>query len=104
MADNGRSFREVANAIEDKWHIEYPAPNNAVSNGGLAAASIFYGEGDFLKSLNNAYTAADFTDADCNGAVAGSVIAAMHGSKVLPAHLVKPLNDRIVGDKLGPWN
>ncbi len=101
MADSGSSFRDVARAVEDRWHIEYPATNNAVANGGLVAASVWFGGGDFLKSLNLAFQAADFTDADCNAADAGAVVGAMRGMKGLPTGLVEQLSDRIAGEKMG---
>src|SRR5687767_4092426 len=102
MAEQGRSFEEIVNAVEDRWHIEYPATNNAVPNGGIVAACVWFGEGDFLKTVNFAARAADFTDADCNAANAAAVVGAMHGMKCLPKHLVEPLGDRIVGGKMGP--
>lgn len=101
MAEAGRSAQEIADAVEDRWHIEYPATNNSVPNGGLAAIGVWFGEGDFLKTVNIIYRAADFTDADCNGANAAAVVAAMHGMKCLPANLVEPLHDRIVGSVMG---
>ena len=102
LAEAGKSFEEIAAAVEDRWHIEYPATNNAVPNGGLVAAALWFGEGDFLKTMNLCAKAADFTDADCNAANAAAVIGAMHGMKCLPAHLVKQLGDRIKGEKMGP--
>jgi hypothetical protein len=102
LAEAGKSFEEIANAVEDRWHIEYPATNNAVPNGGLVALCVWFGDGDFLKTVNLAARAADFTDADCNAANAAAVVGAMHGMKRLPAHLVQPLGDRIRGDKMGP--
>lgn len=102
MADAGKSAREIFDAVEDEWHAVYPATNNSVSNMGLAATAVYFGEGDFLKSLNLAFSGGDFTDADCNGAVAGAVVAAMHGMKALPVHLVKPIQNRIKGEYLGP--
>lgn len=101
LADQGKSAKEIFNAIEDRWHIEYPATNNAVPNGGIVAASVWFGKGDFLKTVNLAFGAADFTDADCNAANAAAVVGAMHGMKALPAYLVKQLNDSIVGEKMG---
>ena len=101
MAEKGKPAIEILNAVEDRWHIEYPATNNAVPNGGIVATSVWFGEGDFLKTVNIALQAADFTDADCNAANAAAVIGAMHGMKSLPPHLVKVLNDRVVGDKMG---
>src|SRR5262249_45380359 len=79
LASAGKSFEEIVNAVEDRWHLEYPATNNAVSNGGLVAASVWFGEGDFLKTVNLAARAADFTDADCNAANAAAVVGAIHG-------------------------
>ncbi|MDX2151294.1 MAG: ADP-ribosylglycohydrolase family protein [Bryobacteraceae bacterium] len=101
MAEQGKTFHQVAGRIEDRWRIEYPASNNAVANGGIAAMALYFGGGDYLKTLNLAYSAADFTDADCNGAAAASVIAAMRGMTALPPDLVPIWKDRIVGDKLG---
>jgi len=102
LAEAGRSFEEIVNAIEDRWHIEYPATNNAVPNGGIVAACVWFGGGDFLKTVNLAAHAADFTDADCNAANAASVVGAMHGMTCLPKDLVDPLGVRIMGDKMGP--
>ena len=102
MAEQGKSFEEIVNAVEARWHIEYPATNNAVPNGGIVAACVWFGEGDFLKTVNLAARAADFTDADCNAANAAAVVGAMHGMKCLPKHLVGQLGDRIVGGRMGP--
>lgn len=52
MAGNGASFDQVASAVADRWHLEYPATNNAVANGGFIAAGVWFGEGDFLKTVN----------------------------------------------------
>jgi hypothetical protein len=101
MAEKGKTAREIFDAVEDRWHIEYPATNNAVPNGGIVAASVWFGEGDFLKTVNLAFGAADFTDADCNAANAAAVIAAMKGMKALPENVVKPFNDRIKGSEMG---
>lgn len=101
LADAGRSFEEVVHAVEDRWHLEYPATNNAVSNGGLTAAGLWFGGGDFWTTMNLIARAGDFTDADCNGANAASVLGAMHGMKVLPAKLVAQFGDRMKGTGMG---
>jgi hypothetical protein len=85
--------------VDDDW---YPATNNAVPNGGIVAACVWFSGGDFLKTVNLAARAADFTDADCNAANAAAVVGAMHGTRCLPKDLVDQLGDRIVGDKMGP--
>ncbi len=101
MAEKGASPEEVANAVEDRWHIEYPATNNAVANGGLVAMAVWYGRGDYLETVNLAYRAADFEDADCNAANAGAVVGAIKGMKGIPPDLVQSLGDRIKGDQMG---
>jgi ADP-ribosylglycohydrolase len=101
LAEAGRPFAEVVGAIEDRWHIEYPATNNGVANGAIMAACIWYAEGDFGKSLNLAASAGDFVDADNIAATSCAVVGAMHGMKALPADLVKQLGDRIVGAEMG---
>lgn len=102
LGEAGKSFEEIANAVEDRWHIEYPATNNAVANGGLVALALWFGDGDFLKTMNLCARAADFTDADCNAANAAAVLGAIHGMKCLPPPLVKQLGDRVKGEKMGP--
>lgn len=101
MAEAGHSFEEITTAIEDRWRIEYPASNNAVPNGGLTAACLWFGEGDFWKTIDLACRAADFSDTDNSAATAVSVIAAMKGMKALPSELVAQLNDRLVGKEMG---
>jgi hypothetical protein len=101
MAEAGAPAEQIASAIEDRWHIEYPATNNAVPNGALTALAVWFGEGDWLQTVNHAYQAADYTDADCNTANAGAVIGAMKGTKGLPSWLTGRLGDRIKGEQMG---
>ena len=100
-AEKGARPDRIADMVEDRWQIEYPATNNAVANGALVAISVWFGEGDFLQTVNIAYRAADFTDADCNAANAASVVGAMKGMKGLPPNLVARLNDHIHGAVMG---
>jgi ADP-ribosylglycohydrolase len=102
MAEAGHTAAEVSQAVDERWGIEYPATNNAVVNGGFVAISVWFGDGDFEKTLQLAVHAADFSDADCNAANAESVVAAMHGMKVLPPGQVAELHDRIRGTRMGP--
>jgi hypothetical protein len=100
-ADDGASFEQVCSQIADRWHPVYPGTNNAVANGGFIAAGLWYGEGDFLETMNLISRAADFTDSDCNAANAGAVLGAMHGMKCLPERLLNSFHDRIEGDRMG---
>ncbi len=101
MAESGKAPDEIFRAVNERWGIEYPATNNAVVNGGIVATSVWFGGGDFFKTENLTFTAADFADTDCNAANAASVVAAMHGMSALPAAQVAALNDRIYGDTMG---
>lgn len=101
MAESGASARQVMQAVEDRWHMEYPATNNAVPNGGIVAAAVWFGDGDFLKTINLAFAGGDYTDADCNAANAGGVVGSMKGMKALPANLVAQLHDKLEGSSMG---
>lgn len=102
MADAGSDPDQIFRAIDERWGMEYPATNNAVVNGGFVATSVWFGGGDFEKTIQLAVHAADFADADCNAANAESVVAAMWGMKALPAEQVSELHDRIMGTVMGP--
>ncbi len=102
MADAGKQPEEIFRVINERWGIEYPATNNAVVNGGIVATAVWFGKGDFSQTENLAFTAADFADTDCNAANAASVVAAMHGTSVLPEDILASFNDRIRGAVMGP--
>jgi hypothetical protein len=101
MGEEGKSWQETARAVEERWGIEYPGTNSAVWNSGFAGVALWFGEGDLMKSLNIAYQASDFSDADCQAANVATVLAAMHGTKIFTPGLVEPFNNRITGAKLG---
>src|SRR5215469_12130072 len=102
MGDSGSGPEKIFRAIDERWGIEYPATNNAVVNGGFVATSVWFGGGDFQKTIQLATHAADFADADCNAANAESVVAAMWGMSALPSESVAELHDRIKGSEMGP--
>ncbi len=102
MAESGHTPEQIFRAVDERWGIEYPATNNAVVNGGIVATSVWFGDGDFSKTLQLAVHAADFADTDCNSANSESVVAAMHGMKALPSEQVSELHDRIQGKEMGP--
>jgi ADP-ribosylglycohydrolase len=101
LAEAGKSATEVFRAVDERWGIEYPATNNAVVNGGIVATAVWFGEGDFARTLQLAVHAADFADTDCNAANSESVVAAIHGMAALPAKEVGELNDRVYGATMG---
>lgn len=101
-ADAHATPQEIFAAIVHRWGIEYPGTNNAVMNGAIVATSVWFGQGDYDKTLQLAVHAADYADTDCNAANAESVVAAMQGTRGLPADQVAALHDRVEGRTLGP--
>lgn len=99
IARAGGTFEDATTAVEARWRHRYPQSNNAVSNGGLAAASLWFGRGDFWKTIDLASRAGDFTDTDNSAASSIAVIGAMKGMRGLPAELVSQLNDRLKGEE-----
>jgi hypothetical protein len=101
MADEGKQPEEILRAVTERWGLEYPATNNAVVNGGIVAVSVWFGHGDFMATENLAFSAADFSDTDCNAANAASVIGAMHGMAAMPKAVVESFHDLVRGDTMG---
>ena len=101
MAESGASWQECMKYVEERWGIEYPGTNSAVWNAGFAMVALYFGEGDVMKSINMAYQASDFSDADCQAANVATILAAMKGLSALPDHMIEPFHDRIKGDHLG---
>lgn len=66
---------------------------HTINNAAVVAAALLWGEGDFSRTIGLAVQAG--LDTDCDGATAGSVFGAIHGTAALPRHWVDPLHDTI---------
>ena len=66
---------------------------HTINNAAVVAAALLWGEGDYTRTIGLAVQGG--WDTDCNGATAGSVFGAMHGTEALPGHWVRPLNDLV---------
>jgi ADP-ribosylglycohydrolase len=66
---------------------------HTINNAAVVAAALLWGEGDFGRTVGLAVEAG--LDTDCDGATAGSVFGALHGTAALPGHWVDPLHDTI---------
>ncbi|KAF0116461.1 MAG: hypothetical protein FD128_573 [Hyphomonadaceae bacterium] len=100
LAELGLSFEYIVEKSEENIRTIYPQSNNAVANGAISVAALWFGGGDFWRTINLAAKAADYSDSDCNAAFTISVIAAMRGMACLPPELVAQLNDRVIGEKM----
>jgi len=66
---------------------------HTINNAAVVAAAVLWGDGDFTKTVGLAVQGG--WDTDCNGATAGSVFGAMHGTQALPNRWIEPLNNRV---------
>jgi hypothetical protein len=101
MADAGRGYKDCMRYIDRKWTIDRPGTASSLWNLGFAITALYYGEGDFWKTLNIAFSGADYFDGDCVAAEAAVVLAAIYGTKCIPEELIAPLNDRMKGTHVG---
>ena len=61
---------------------------HTINNAAVTAAALLWGEGDFARTIGLAVEAGLDTDSD--GATAGSVFGALHGTAALPGRWVEP--------------
>lgn len=66
---------------------------HTIPNAAVVALALAYGDGDVSRTLGLAVEGG--WDTDCNGATAGSVVGTLRGAAALPAHWVRPLEDRV---------
>jgi ADP-ribosylglycohydrolase len=82
-------------ATHDRIAKKYEGMSGAhtLNNAALTVAGLYYGEGDFEKTI--AYTVMGGVDTDCTGATAGSIMGAILGAKNLPEKWIGPLDDKL---------
>ncbi|MCG0239451.1 MAG: ADP-ribosylglycohydrolase family protein, partial [Firmicutes bacterium] len=66
---------------------------HTINNLGLVLLALLYGEGDFTRTICLAVQGG--WDTDCNGATAGSIFGAMHGTAAIPDRWIAPFADRV---------
>lgn len=66
---------------------------DAPSNIGMILIGLFYGEGDFGKSVCTAVNCGE--DTDCTGATLGSLFGILHGMAGIPAAWIAPIGRKI---------
>lgn len=72
---------------------------HALNNAALTVAGLFYGAGDFTRTISLTVMAG--LDTDCTGATAGSLLGALLGARNLPADWKKPLGNNVETYLLG---
>ena len=66
---------------------------HTLNNAAITAAGLYYGEGDFEKTI--AYTVMGGVDTDCTGATAGSIMGAIIGANKLPKKWTAQFGDEL---------
>jgi ADP-ribosylglycohydrolase len=85
----GRTWEQAIEQIESKLgHYHWV---HTINNAAAVAAALLWGEGDFTRTIGLAVEAG--LDTDCDGATAGSVFGALHGTASLPGTWIDPLHD-----------
>ncbi|MCX7805625.1 MAG: ADP-ribosylglycohydrolase family protein [Planctomycetota bacterium] len=82
-----RSWDKTTDRILKKY--EGMSMAHTINNAALTVAGLYYGRGDFGKTI--ALTVMGGVDTDCTGATAGSIMGAILGAKRLPAKWRDPL-------------
>ena len=82
-------------ATHDRIAKKYAGMSGAhtLNNAALTVAGLYYGKGDFEKTIT--FTVMGGVDTDCTGATAGSIMGAILGAKKLPEKWVGPFGDRL---------
>jgi ADP-ribosylglycohydrolase len=90
-ARGGLTWDQARDHVADRYgHYHWV---HTINNAAVVAVALLWGEGDFGRTVGFAVQAG--WDTDCNGATAGSVFGALHGTAALPERFVAPLSDRI---------
>jgi len=94
---NDQDWYATHDRITKKYHGMSMA--HTLNNAALTVAGLYYGAGDFEKTIS--YTVMGGVDTDCTGATAGSIMGAIIGAKKLPKKWVGPLGDRLTTYLIG---
>jgi len=89
--DSGATWEQAIEQIEQRTGHNHWV--HTINNAAVITAALLWGEGDFSRTIGLAVEAG--LDTDCDGATAGSVFGALHGTAALPGAWVDPLHDTI---------
>ena len=97
LAESGADWETALAAIWRRY--ESLSFVHTINNAAIVAAALLWGDGDFVRTIGLAVQGG--WDTDCNGATAGSVFGALHGTAQLSERFVGPLEDRIASAVTG---
>ena len=87
----GRSWEQAMEAMD----LRLPGYSwvHTINNAEVVSAALLWGDGDFSRTIGLAVESS--LDTDCDGATAGSVFGALHGTKAIPGSWTDPLRDTL---------
>ena len=91
QCENAGDWDVVSDHINERYAFYQGC--HTITNAAVVTLALLMGESDFEKTITIAIMAGH--DTDCNGATAGSIMAAMLGEKALPAKWTAPLQDTL---------
>jgi ADP-ribosylglycohydrolase len=95
--DAGQSWEQAMESMEQR--LDGYSWVHTINNAEVVAAALLWGEGNFDRTIGLAVEAG--LDTDCDGATAGSVFGALHGTTSIPGHWTDPLQDTMHSALLG---
>ncbi|MDX8291234.1 ADP-ribosylglycohydrolase family protein [Metabacillus indicus] len=88
-------FRACRDFLEVNWgYDKYPGVCHIIPNAGVCILAMLYGEGSFARTIEIAAMCG--WDTDCNAGKIGTVAGVLYGTRSIPEHYRKPINDFIV--------
>lgn len=81
--------------LEADWgYDKYPGACHIIPNAGVCALALWYGKGDFARTVEIATMCG--WDTDCNAGSVGTILGVAAGLSGIPEHYRAPINDLIV--------
>lgn len=88
-------WRACLQMLQDNWgYDKYPGVCHMIPNAGVCALALYYGQGNFARTIEIATMCA--WDTDCNAGNVGTILGVAAGLDGIPDHYRKPINDEIV--------
>ena len=89
---NATDWRACRAMLEQDWGYDrYPGVCHIIPNAGVCALALFYGNGDFARTVEIATMCS--WDTDCNAGNVGTILGVACGLAGLPDHYRSPIND-----------
>ena len=88
-------WRSCLAMLQAEWGYDrYPGVCHIIPNAGVCALSLYYGGGDFARTIEIAAMCG--WDTDCNAGNVGTILGVLGGPEGIPARYRDPINDEIV--------